>query len=1123
MSVERVASSLGTKHLVFHCYFDSMDFKARGHSPGSLVVQAARMLYNRDSVARFKQQIKASRPDVILMHNIFPVGSIGVYLAALSSGIPVLHYIHNFRPFSVNGYLWGDNRMIRAGLRKNFIPEILAGSWQESRLRTAWYAVVIWLMHAMGIYRRMSGWLAISHFMKQTFVEAGIPEEKIFVLRHSWDVSARLADEASGAAAAEAGGPYLLFLGRLTEAKGLRILMEAWKQVEQVRPGGRLVVGGEGPMTEWMADQQAQLARLEFRGFVSGVEKEQLLRGCRAMVVPSVWWEPLGLVVYEAYQYCRPVIAANSGGLTETVMDGSTGWLYEPNEVEALKNCLLAALDDRAEADARGAAGRTWVENQTGHELWIRDFECIADEVIHRHQASHAGSDALAPDASRPAGPRMASFSIVTPSFRQLELLQRCALSVADQVGQFTVEHLVQDGLSGADFDSWAAAQTVATCRSEADGGMYDAINRGFASAKGEIVAWLNCDEQYLPDTLSKVAGFFASHPEVDILFGDIVVVAPDGQPIGYRQAVKPMPGHIKACFLSTFSAATFLRRKVIDDGHLLDVRYRAISDAVWIEELIRSGYRCQVLNEPLAVFTQTGSNLGQSTLAVEEGRQWRKATGAEGWMRRVFWSTLHRVRKLWAGAYRSRRVRISIHLNDFAGRKTRRATVTERWTGKLRAESAQQGAESASRESGNQNADPSAEFAIPNLLSATRGGLGALAVSSTAPGPAKPADRAGSALAAAPIRITAYLADQNPGHDRSFGISRMSQVVLEGLQAGGQVEIATIASRSSQQAPGNVALARIMPWGTRGKWVRLLTDHFHPLFGHNGFSPDLHYFPKGYLPLLDRWCRPSVVTIHDTIIQHDDDHYPLWRTFWEYTYWAMMLKHTLRRAGRILTVSESSKEQIHAFMDRHWIARKEITVTYEPCLYESIPQPLDGAKENYVIHLASCEPHKRTAHLIRWWHEAESLDLSLPMLHLIGTVPPEVLPLLTSARTIVKQPFLEEAALQAAYRSARALILPSEIEGFGLPALEAYYLGTPVCYVRGTSVDEILGVATRKGGFALESAASLFDALEEVMAMGPDEIHACGLKLREVYAARKVAAKMLEVFEAVKAENLPS
>lgn len=368
-----------------------------------------------------------------------------------------------------------------------------------------------------------------------------------------------------------------------------------------------------------------------------------------------------------------------------------------------------------------------------------------------------------------------------------------------------------------------------------------------------------------------------------------------------------------------------------------------------------------------------------------------------------------------------------------------------------------------------------------------------------------------------APIRITAYLADQNPGYDRSFGISRMSHVVLEALKAGGQVSIEAIASKTSQQAPESVDSVRILPWGTRGKSVRLLTDHLHPLFMRGTDTPEMHYFPKGYLPLLDSFCRPSVVTIHDTIIQYDEDHYPKWRNSWEYAYWALMLKHTLRKADRILTVSESSKKQIHDFMDRHGIPRKRITVTYEPCLYEKVPQPVKPPKENYVIHLASCEPHKRTAHLLRWWHEAETKGRNLPTLHLIGSVPPEVEALLANSHSIVRRPFLEDRALQAAYLAARALILPSEIEGFGLPALEAYYLGTPVCFVKGTSVEEILSGTTNKGGFLLESAESLFSALDEVMRMSPEEIHEYGIKLRETYAASKVAQKMVTVFAEVR------
>jgi glycosyltransferase involved in cell wall biosynthesis len=286
---------------------------------------------------------------------------------------------------------------------------------------------------------------------------------------------------------------------------------------------------------------------------------------------------------------------------------------------------------------------------------------------------------------------------------------------------------------------------------------------------------------------------------------------------------------------------------------------------------------------------------------------------------------------------------------------------------------------------------------------------------------------------------------------------------------------------------------------------------------GHDGQEADVLYFPKGYLPYFSGTRTPSVVTIHDTIIQYDGDHYPEWRSAWAYRYWARMLKHTLREADRIMTVSQSAKRQIEAFMERHGIPAKEITVTYEPCFYESIPQPMGRTKENFVMHLASREPHKRTAHLIRWWLAAEARSEQLPTLHLIGSVPAEVMPLLANSKSIVRRPFLEEAALQDAYLKASALLLPSEIEGFGLPALEAYYLGTPVCFVEGTSVEEILSVATHKGGFNLQDPRSLFNALKEVMSMSPEEVRSCGHQLRQTYAADKIAQRMIEVFEGVR------
>ncbi len=365
-------------------------------------------------------------------------------------------------------------------------------------------------------------------------------------------------------------------------------------------------------------------------------------------------------------------------------------------------------------------------------------------------------------------------------------------------------------------------------------------------------------------------------------------------------------------------------------------------------------------------------------------------------------------------------------------------------------------------------------------------------------------------------VKLSVYLADQNPGYDRSFGISRMSQVVLKALQATGNVDIRAITSITSQQIPSDVGSSRQLPWGTRGKFTRFLTDHLHPLYTRTRHHTDICYFPKGYLPLLSTFCRPSVVTIHDTIVQYDEDHYPEWRSAWDYRYWSMMLRHTLEEADLILTVSESSRSQIMRFMERHRLVEKAITVTFEPCAYEEIPQPTNPAKENFVIHLSSVEPHKRTAHLIRWWHQAVTSGQNLPALHLIGGVPPEVLAIVADSTHIEKRPFLEDSALQTAYRTARAIIVPSEIEGFGLPALEAYYLGTPVCFVKGTSVEEVLAVATTKGGFILKDMESLRSALNEVMAMSDDEVRACGLKLRETYAATKVAERMLTAFRSI-------
>jgi glycosyltransferase involved in cell wall biosynthesis len=269
----------------------------------------------------------------------------------------------------------------------------------------------------------------------------------------------------------------------------------------------------------------------------------------------------------------------------------------------------------------------------------------------------------------------MPEISIITPSYRQLRWLRLCAASVADQAG-VDAEHIIQDAGSGPELHAWAegwmAAHAGAKVFEEKDNGMYDAINRGFRRGRGEIMAWLNCDEQYLPGTLEKVSSFFRAHPGVDVVFGDALLVGEGGELLSYRRTVLPGLLHLRLSHLNTLSCATFVRRSVIERGFLPDDQWKTIADGVWVGEMLKAGLPMAVIPEPLAAFTILEGNLGQTELAREERLRWRKATaGSLAWLRApvVLW---HRARKFFAGAYEKRDVSTELYTQDSPEKRKR-------------------------------------------------------------------------------------------------------------------------------------------------------------------------------------------------------------------------------------------------------------------------------------------------------------------------------------------------------------------------------------------------------------------------------------------------------------------
>ena len=266
-------------------------------------------------------------------------------------------------------------------------------------------------------------------------------------------------------------------------------------------------------------------------------------------------------------------------------------------------------------------------------------------------------------------------FSIITPSFGQLDWLRLAAASVADQEG-VDVEHIVQDAGTGAELEAWAAQQPRLKLYVEKDSGMYDAVNRGLARATGEICAYLNCDEQYLPGTLAIVGRFFAAHRAVDVLFGDAVLTDERGSPISYRRTILPRLQHVRLAHLNTPSCAMFFRRGLLDRGFYFDPALKDVGDRVWVEELLRNNVKMATMARPLAIFAFTGENRSAMAYAGREAASRRGSAGSGAWLQRRFLIVAHRIRKAMAGAYRRRRVEIDIFTLKSPDRRQRRVGV---------------------------------------------------------------------------------------------------------------------------------------------------------------------------------------------------------------------------------------------------------------------------------------------------------------------------------------------------------------------------------------------------------------------------------------------------------------
>ena len=324
---------------------------------------AAGTLWNRQSYRSVRSLLRREKPDVMHCTNTFPLLSPSVYYAAKEQDVPVVQSLRNYRLLCPGAYLLRGGRVCEDCLTKRFAwPGVWHGCYRGSRAASATVAAMSTVHHLMGTWRNaVDLFFTPTEFARQKFIQAGFPAGKI-------GVKPNFIDPDPGRGRGQGG--YALFVGRLSEEKGIETMLEAWRDVADALP---LKIVGDGPLKP-LVDQAAQENQaVHSLGSQSHDEVLTLLGDAACLVMPSIWYETFGRTIVEAYAKGTPVLATRLGCMAELVEDDVTGLLFEPGNAqdlaEAVGNFVSRTAQRQAMSDAARAAYLQRYTAQPNYEM----------------------------------------------------------------------------------------------------------------------------------------------------------------------------------------------------------------------------------------------------------------------------------------------------------------------------------------------------------------------------------------------------------------------------------------------------------------------------------------------------------------------------------------------------------------------------------------------------------------------------------------------------------------------------------------------------------------------------------------------------------------------------------
>jgi glycosyltransferase involved in cell wall biosynthesis len=312
------------------------------------------------------KHINYHTPDIVHVHNFFPLLTPSVYDACIDAGIPVVQTLHNYRTICPGALLMRNGKICEKCITGSPYQAILhrcyrnsiPGSWAVARMVAYHRKKKTW-------QHKVDRFIALTRFGKQKFIEAGFPAEKITVKPNFCEVKKQSAED-KGLRTERRGA---LFVGRLSEEKGVATMLEAWRGLDiplRIAGGGPLLAGHGG-------EQEGCIA---FLGQVTGEQVAAEMTQASFLVMPSEWYEGFPMVLVECFAHGLPVVASQLGGMAEIVEDGITGLHFEPGNPADLAQKVQWMHDHPEECRQMGKNARRMYDEKYTPE---KNYEMLMD------------------------------------------------------------------------------------------------------------------------------------------------------------------------------------------------------------------------------------------------------------------------------------------------------------------------------------------------------------------------------------------------------------------------------------------------------------------------------------------------------------------------------------------------------------------------------------------------------------------------------------------------------------------------------------------------------------------------------------------------------------------------